>query len=1846
MPPEPLPWDRKDFFRERKQERSESLGSVARWRDSSHHGSRELNRWGSTDFRRPLGHGKQGGWRFFSEVPGHGYASRSSEKVLEDDGFRPSNSRGEGKYGRSSRENRGSYNQREWRGHTWETNNGFPSTPGRVHDVNNGFPSTPGRVHDVNNGFPSTPGRVHDMNNEQKSREDLPPYSPYSNGSFGNTWDQAQFKDQHEKAGGSMGLGTAQRCDRKHSLGINDWKPMKWTRSGSLSSRGSGFSHLSCSKTTGAVDSIDTKVESQMKNATPVQSPSADANACVASSAPSEEMTSRKKPRLGWGEGLAKYEKKKVEVPEVTFNRDGVFAVSNAEPSHSLSSSLIDKSPRVTSFSDCASPATPSSVACSSSPGVEEKSFGKAVSIDNDGSNLCGSPGPVSLNHGPVSLNHSEGFSFNLEKMDSNSISTLGSSLVELLQSDYPSSVDSTYVRSTAINKLLIWKAEISKTLEVTETEIDSLENELKSLKSITIGSSPSVSCSLPAEDRLISSEEEVITHLVPRPALLQIRSTDDAVAEELPISNSDKEEACANVKAEDVDSPGTVTSKFVEPLSLAKAVSSSDLLNHATGNSDGIPSTNQDVQHSVPGSGGEETVPDTYEDCSMLTEGEITAPIIDTLGSCTDGEVKLQSVILSSNKELAKGAHDVFNKLLPQNEFSLDSSEGLNASSQQDYTLVKEKFLMRKQFKRFKERVITLKFRAFQSLWKEDMRLLSIRKHRAKSQKKLELSLRSVHNGYQKHRSSIRSRFSSPAGNLSLVPTAEVVNFTSKLLLDSQVKLHRNNLKMPALILDEREKIVSRFISNNGLVEDPCVVEKERAMINPWTPEEKEIFMDKLASCGKDFKKIASFLDHKTTADCVEFYYKNHKSDSFEKKKKLDCGKQVKSLANATYLKLNKKWNREMNAASLDILDVASVMAANADDCMRNQKACSGRLIFGGLSESKASRGDYGTDERSSSIDIVGNDRETFAADILAGLCGSLSSEAMSSCITSSVDPVEGYREWRSQKVDSVVRRPLTPDVTQYVDDGTCSDESCGEMDPTDWTDEEKAIFVQAVTSYGRDFAKISQCVRSRSRDQCKVFFSKARKCLGLDLIHPGPENERTFTGDDANGSGSGSENVCAREMGSGICSDKSGSKMDEDLPLSAVKMKNDETDPAENFTSLTAQSRSEGKNEREQLNSKRNIDASESQLSDSCPTQSRPNVVSDGDSKRNIDVQSRLEEKNGREQLSSKRNIGASETQESRPNVVSDGDSKRNIDASESQESRPNVVSDGDSTITQGVGEAKVIPIQETLPVLSSIDTGRDDGDEQGTSVAELESVSEGNENDKLFNTESVVGKKPVDEVSSDELANLMDRLDEKCNASTSGQSGLDSVVQDSNSTGNASHMTSDRNSCSGFSLNPDYQRQVSIELNSKEKSCVIPLAQEIPLVSANSISLNSGAIRCEKNGNEDKMSSSLDFQESRDVCHISVCKDESNAHVTGLPILTDAQSSQVLRACPVRMNVKVEVNGDVRCRNSSEVQGLSSSETSSNASLLQNCYLQRCSNVNPSCSTTQFPLMSQNTEQASDRRKSRSQSLSDSEKPSRIGGDVKLFGKILTAPSLPKADSNYRDNEENEGSNNHKLSNQSNMKFANLHNSDGNSTLLNFDHKNYLGIENVQMRNYSYWDGNRLQATFPSVPDSAILLAKYPAAFSNFSAPSSTMEQQSLQSVVNSNELDVNGVSAYPTREISNSKGMVDYQVYRSREAAKVQPFTVDVNQRQDMFSEVQRRNGIETISSFQHQGRGMVGINVLGRGGIVVGGGCTTGVTDPVVALKRHFAKTEQQYGGQSSSIIREDESWRGNGDMSR
>jgi nuclear receptor co-repressor 1 len=403
-------------------------------------------------------------------------------------------------------------------------------------------------------------------------------------------------------------------------------------------------------------------------------------------------------------------------------------------------------------------------------------------------------------------------------------------------------------------------------------------------------------------------------------------------------------------------------------------------------------------------------------------------------------------------------------------------------------------------------------------------------------------------------------------AGNqLKLVPTSEMIKYTSQLLSESKHEIHRSTLKMPALILDQKDKMYTMFLSSNGLVEDPVAIEKERVMINPWTAEEKEIFLEKFAAYGKDFRKIATFLDHKTTADCVEFYYKNHKSDCFEKIKKKDDDKLGKFFkAKTDLIASGVKCNSEVNASSLDILSEAS--SVMADDIARDRKMRSGSSLWRGYNNKAMSRCDNIITERSDSFDILQDERETVAADVLASICGCLLSEATSSCITSSVDPVKGKRVVKKcVKAKPLSKKPPMPDITQNIDHETCSDESCGEMELTDWSDVEKAAFLHAVSLFGKDFAMIAQRVRTRSQYQCKVFFSKTQKRLRLNRMGQRSENVGSLVNDGVDGARSDADNACVVETGSANGSDSSGTKTAVDQPASDKNMYHDESNPVE---------------------------------------------------------------------------------------------------------------------------------------------------------------------------------------------------------------------------------------------------------------------------------------------------------------------------------------------------------------------------------------------------------------------------------------------------------------------------------------------------------------------------------------------------------------------------------------------------------------------------------------------------------------------------------------------------------
>ncbi|KAG5542141.1 hypothetical protein RHGRI_021861 [Rhododendron griersonianum] len=381
--------------------------------------------------------------------------------------------------------------------------------------------------------------------------------------------------------------------------------------------------------------------------------------------------------------------------------------------------------------------------------GAEDKSFVKATSVDNDTSNLCVSPNlPCQT--------HLDGRDFNSENLELSPISTLSSSISELLQTYAPGSVGSSFARSTVINKLLVWMGNISKELEVTESEIEALEIELKSLITETGKSCPcpAASSSLLGECVAKPCEELVAaTNIIPRPSSLLLDSSGDMIVERADGGLVDKRGQAGD---EDVDSPGTATSKFVGLLSSTKGAAMSDPVICGDVNSSKL--GNFEMKCSLRGSNEETTCCASSSEVGyQLIASKSSAPQVGMSSQCYSDDM-LYDQIVASNKGSASRASEVLDKLLPSRTRSF-CSWASNA-------MIQEKFVKRKRFLKFRERVITLLFRAMQHLWKEDMRLLSIKKNQAKSQKRSELILCTQNGSYQKHRSSICSRFASPGSS------------------------------------------------------------------------------------------------------------------------------------------------------------------------------------------------------------------------------------------------------------------------------------------------------------------------------------------------------------------------------------------------------------------------------------------------------------------------------------------------------------------------------------------------------------------------------------------------------------------------------------------------------------------------------------------------------------------------------------------------------------------------------------------------------------------------------------------------------------------------------------------------------------------------------------------------------------------------------------------------------------------------------------------------------------------------------------------------------------------------
>lgn len=230
---------------------------------------------------------------------------------------------------------------------------------------------------------------------------------------------------------------------------------------------------------------------------------------------------------------------------------------------------------------------------------------------------------------------HYGGSTVNLQNLELESIANLSTLINELLQPNDPCSAENGDTQRMSMNKLLLWKVDVLKAIEKTESEIESLETELKS----------------------------------------------SAV-----VFPSEKAESSEGSRHVDVDKSG-----------------------------------------------------DLDKICSQLVNKHV-------LTRNTSGEDNIWSSMLSSNRDATSRALEQLNN--SKQCVSYGSVESIVSSLPRNSSKVKERFLKKKQFLQFKEKVLTLKFKVFHHFWKEG-RVVSIRTLR-KIRKKFDPS----RNGPRRNRS------------------------------------------------------------------------------------------------------------------------------------------------------------------------------------------------------------------------------------------------------------------------------------------------------------------------------------------------------------------------------------------------------------------------------------------------------------------------------------------------------------------------------------------------------------------------------------------------------------------------------------------------------------------------------------------------------------------------------------------------------------------------------------------------------------------------------------------------------------------------------------------------------------------------------------------------------------------------------------------------------------------------------------------------------------------------------------------------------------------------------------
>uniref|UniRef100_A0A8D2LCG8 Nuclear receptor corepressor 2 n=1 Tax=Varanus komodoensis TaxID=61221 RepID=A0A8D2LCG8_VARKO len=262
----------------------------------------------------------------------------------------------------------------------------------------------------------------------------------------------------------------------------------------------------------------------------------------------------------------------------------------------------------------------------------------------------------------------------------------------------------------------------------------------------------------------------------------------------------------------------------------------------------------------------------------------------------------------------------------------------------------------------------------------------------------------------------------------------------------------------IPPMLYDAEQQRI-KFINMNGLMDDPMKIYKDRQVMNMWSEQEKEAFREKFMQHPKNFGLIASFLERKTVADCVLYYYLTKKNENY------------KNLVRRNYRRRGKNQQQQQQQQQMPRSSQDEKDEKEKEKDMEKEE------------EKPEAENEKDELTKEKNEDTSGEDNDEKEAVTSKGRKTANSQGRRKGRITRSMASEANNEEVAAPQQNAEIA-------------------SLEMNESSRWTEEEMETAKKGLLEHGRNWSAIARMVGSKSVSQCKNFYFNYKKRQNLDEI------------------------------------------------------------------------------------------------------------------------------------------------------------------------------------------------------------------------------------------------------------------------------------------------------------------------------------------------------------------------------------------------------------------------------------------------------------------------------------------------------------------------------------------------------------------------------------------------------------------------------------------------------------------------------------------------------------------------------------------------------------------------